>query len=115
MSQRLAQLMEILDGNEGLLHELIDVFLEDAPRHLGRVRQALDAADGASLYRTVHTLKGSASNFGAPEVVACALQLEADARADDFRAARSDFDLLEAQLQVLFADLAAFKQRPRVP
>jgi two-component system, sensor histidine kinase and response regulator len=109
MRQRLADLMETVDGNEGLLRELIDVFLEDAPRLLDRVHGALVAGNSASLYRSVHTLKGSAGNFGAPAVVACALRLEAGARADDFHAAHIDFETLQKEMQALVADLTAFK------
>lgn len=112
MRQRLAELMDTVDGNEGLLHELIDVFLEDAPRLLAGVHRALEAGDSASLYRSVHTLKGSASNFGAPDVVACALRLESEARANDFPAAQADFHRLESEMRALFADLSAFKDEP---
>ena len=108
MNERLAELMDTVDGHEDLLRELVDVFLEDAPRLLEQVRRALMIDDGTALYKSAHTLKGSAGNFAAPQVVACITRIEAGARANDFAAARRDFGVLEATLQALFADLSAF-------
>jgi len=109
MNERLAELMDTVDGDEDLLRELIGVFLEDAPRLLGQVHRALMTGDGTGLYRSAHTLKGSAGNFAAPQVVACIARIEAGARANDFAAAWRDFGVLEATLQTLFADLSAFE------
>jgi HPt (histidine-containing phosphotransfer) domain-containing protein len=109
MRHRLADLIETLDKDQALLDDLIDVFLEYGPQLLDRVRHALDDGDSGSLYRSAHTLKGSASTFGARDVVACALRIESEARANDFYAAQIDVAVLESEMRTLFADLAAVK------
>lgn len=53
------------DDDPGLLVELIDIFLEDAPQRLRDVSEALAADDLRRLERAAHTLKSSSANLGA--------------------------------------------------
>ena len=107
---RYHELLALMEGDQELLQELIEVFLEDAPQRIAAVRSALAARDAELLYKAVHTLKGSAGNFGAPEVVGHALQLEAHARAGDIDSALIEFGFLEAQMDQLVGELAAARQ-----
>jgi CheY-like chemotaxis protein/HPt (histidine-containing phosphotransfer) domain-containing protein len=63
-------------GDRALLAEISRLFVEDAPRHLQMIREALDAGDGESLRRAAHGLKGAAANFDAEGVVSAARMLE---------------------------------------
>ena len=63
-------------GDRELLAEISRLFVDDAPRHLERIRQALQARDGESLRRAAHGLKGAAANFDATGVVDAARALE---------------------------------------
>src|SRR5262249_60453379 len=63
-------------GDRQLLAEISRLFVDDAPRHLERIRQAIDARDGEALRRAAHGLKGAAANFDAEGVVAAARTLE---------------------------------------
>jgi signal transduction histidine kinase/CheY-like chemotaxis protein len=63
-------------GDRQLLAEISRLFLDDAPRHLERIRSALDARDGEALRRAAHGLKGAAANFDAEGVVDAARALE---------------------------------------
>ena len=105
--ERYHELLALMDGNQELLQELIDVFLEDAPQLMDLVRKALGDCDAGAVYRAAHTLKGSAGNFGAPAVVGLALGLEADAREGDLEAAAVHFGTLEAEIGRLTAELLA--------
>ena len=58
--------------------------MDDAPRHLLKIRQALDARDGESLPRAAHGLKGAAANFDAEGVVSAARTLEEIGRSGEF-------------------------------
>jgi HPt (histidine-containing phosphotransfer) domain-containing protein len=71
-------------GDRELLAEISRLFLDDAPRHLERIRAALDARDGESLRRAAHGLKGAAANFDAEGVVAAARTLEEIGRTAQF-------------------------------
>jgi HPt (histidine-containing phosphotransfer) domain-containing protein len=63
-------------GDRQLLVEISRLFVDDAPRHLGRIRQAIDDGDAESLRRAAHALKGAAANFEADGVVSAARSLE---------------------------------------
>src|SRR6185295_15325873 len=58
-----AQVLARVGGDRELLAEISRLFVDDAPRHLERIRHALDARDGDALLRAAHGLKGAAANF----------------------------------------------------
>jgi len=58
--------------------------VDDAPRHLERIRHALDERDAESLRRAAHGLKGAAANFDADGVVNAARTLEEIGRTAKF-------------------------------
>jgi HPt (histidine-containing phosphotransfer) domain-containing protein len=72
---QVAALMRV-DGDIELLLEIVEVFLEDSPRLMARIRTALERQDPNSLEQAAHTLKGSVGNFCAPAAYAAASQLE---------------------------------------
>ncbi len=81
-----------LRGNEKLLKDLIDYFLQDSPGLFEEFGQALEAGDAERAARTAHTLKGLASNFDAHRAVAIAKEIENLVRAGnlDKAAARNE-------------------------
>ena len=71
-------------GDRQLLAEISRLFVDDAPRHMEKIRQALDDRDGESLRRAAHGLKGAAANFDAEGVVSAARELEEIGRTGTF-------------------------------
>ena len=71
-------------GDRELLAEISRLFVDDAPRHLGRIRAALDVRDSEALGRAAHGLKGAAANFDAQGVVTAARALEEIGRTAEF-------------------------------
>lgn len=63
-------------GDEELLKEIADIFLEDYPKVFAEIEAALACGDARRLEQSAHTLKGSAGNFGAKAVVETASRLE---------------------------------------
>jgi two-component system, sensor histidine kinase and response regulator len=63
-------------GDADLLKEIARIFLDDCPRAMAEMRDASARGDCVLLERAAHGLKGAASNFGASNVVAAALNLE---------------------------------------
>jgi len=97
-------------GDRELLAEISRLFLDDAPRHLERIRSALDARDGDALRRSAHGLKGAAANFDADGVVTAARTLEEmgiqeafDGREDAWRTLAAETDRLLAFLRSVIA------------
>jgi signal transduction histidine kinase/DNA-binding response OmpR family regulator len=80
------QVLARVGGDRELLAEISRLFVDDAPRHLDRIRHALDARDGEALRRAAHGLKGAAANFDAEGVVAAARTLEEIGRTQEFDA-----------------------------
>jgi histidine phosphotransfer protein HptB len=62
------------------INELIDAFLEDAPKMIGEMETALAARNVESFRRNTHSLKSNANTFGATELGGLAKELEMMAR-----------------------------------
>jgi HPt (histidine-containing phosphotransfer) domain-containing protein len=92
-------------GDRQLLAEISRLFMDDAPRHLGRIRQALDARDIESLRRAAHGLKGSAANFDADAVVSAVRALEDMARSGRFASADGAWQVIKLETERLIATL----------
>ena len=101
-------------GNFGLLRELAEMFLEDAPQWLAAIRDALRAGDAAGLRQAAHTLRGSVSSFSAPAAEEAAGRLEGLARAGDLTAAVDAYPVVEGALGRL-RDVLGELARPEVP
>ncbi|MDG3005882.1 response regulator [Paludisphaera mucosa] len=86
--------LENLGGDEGLLDEIVGLFLDDCPRQLESIRIAVVARDLAALGRLAHTVSGVASNFAAEEVVASARRIEVMAGSGDLAGAGAAGDEL---------------------
>ena len=111
-TDRYTELLALMGGDRELLVELIDVFLEDAPLRIQGVRRTLVDQDAEALYRAAHALKGSAGNFGAPDLVSRANHIEALARENDLDAAAIEFEFLEADMNRLVAELVSARNLP---
>jgi two-component system sensor histidine kinase/response regulator len=69
-------LHERFDGDVELLRVVAGTFLESTPPLLVEMREALAAANPASVSRIAHRLRGSLANFGADDAVQAASRLE---------------------------------------
>jgi HPt (histidine-containing phosphotransfer) domain-containing protein len=58
------------------VRELVETFLDDAPRMLEDLRSALAANDAERFRRTAHSLKSNSNTFGASSLAAMAKNLE---------------------------------------
>lgn len=58
------------------INELIDTFLEDAPKLTAELRAALAANNADSFRRAAHSMKSNAATFGASQLAELAKDLE---------------------------------------
>jgi signal transduction histidine kinase/DNA-binding response OmpR family regulator/HPt (histidine-containing phosphotransfer) domain-containing protein len=65
-----------VDGDEFLLRELVQVFLDESPRQLIKLQHAIETVDPEEIERTAHSLKGELSYLGLPTVAQKARDLE---------------------------------------
>ncbi|MDI5934476.1 response regulator [Halomonas kalidii] len=90
-----------LEGNRELLNEMVELFLEECPRLMLEIEEAIAREDAATLRRAAHTLKGSALVVGGQALGGAAQRLEALARSGDLAAAGEAFGNLERRASEL--------------
>jgi HPt (histidine-containing phosphotransfer) domain-containing protein len=103
-SERWATLKALEDATgSGFLDEVVSLFVNDTPRRLSGLRDALAGGDAVAAERLAHSIKGSSSNIGAPHVAALAGELEG-------RLARGSFDGADELVARLAAELERARQ-----
>ncbi len=75
-SSTLKQLLDLDDGELGLIQEMCQLFIEDMPPRILAMEAALKAGQGEEMADVAHAVKGAASTMGAPGVRNVALALE---------------------------------------
>jgi HPt (histidine-containing phosphotransfer) domain-containing protein len=63
-------------SGEDFINELIDTFLEDAPKLIEEMKAALDMNNADTFRRAAHSMKSNAATFGAGQLSALAKELE---------------------------------------
>ena len=63
-------------SGEKFINELIDTFLEDAPKMIAEMKSGLDSNSVDTFRRAAHSLKSNAATFGASQLAALAKELE---------------------------------------
>jgi two-component system sensor histidine kinase/response regulator len=93
-------------GDKELLREIAVLFIEDCPRALAEIQEAVIRGDAPKLENAAHALKGSVANFGARDAVEAAFRLEKMGRAKDMSEAEEVLRTLESALSVVCTELA---------
>ena len=70
------RVLENLGGDEDLLRQVIEIFTEEAPKHLAELRHAIREQDAKTTEKTAHSLKGELGYFDVPEISHAARELE---------------------------------------
>ena len=94
-------------GDLDLLREIAVLFLDECPRALREIHQAVAGENAAKLENAAHSLKGSVANFGASAAVAAALRLEQMGRSQQLLEAPEALRSLEQALSIVCAELTA--------
>ncbi len=63
-------------SGDDFINELIDTFLEDAPKMITEIKSALAANNADTFRRAAHSMKSNAATFGASQLAALAKELE---------------------------------------
>ena len=70
-------------GEPDVLKEVLQLFLEDVPARISRLREAWQGGDAVAVQRAAHSLKGSAGNVGAMQLLAVCSKLDEQGRSGD--------------------------------
>ncbi len=84
---------------------MIEVFRNEAPQRMARLKTALDAGDASSAALELHTLKGSAAYLQGQEVRALCATLETLANQNDLQSVAGRYGELEQTLSAMLAAL----------
>ena len=68
--------LDWVDGDRALLAELIVIFLEDCPRRLHELEQAVKESNAIGVSQAAHSLKGMVACFGARPAQSLAGEME---------------------------------------
>jgi two-component system, sensor histidine kinase and response regulator len=97
-----AKTLERLGGDEKLLQEVLEIFLQEVPNHLASLKQAILQGNASDTEEISHTLKGELGYLGIPQVSRRAAELEGLGRNSDLRLAEEVYQVFEVELsQVL--------------
>jgi signal transduction histidine kinase/CheY-like chemotaxis protein len=100
-----AKALERLDGDEELLHEIVQIFLEESSQHLANLKRAVTEANAELIERTAHTLKGELSYLGMPAVSLRANELEQMGRECELDHASEVFAVFETEVSAVAANM----------
>ena len=101
------QTLERLGGDEKLLHEVMEIFLEEVPKHLAGLREAITQQDAETTQRIAHSLQGELGYLSIAELSRTARELEEKGRASDFQGALTLLPPFEAALARLLSSMGA--------
>jgi PAS domain S-box-containing protein len=92
-------------GRTDLLKQVVDVFLEDAPEMMARIKEALKTGNGAEVAAASHALKGSVGLFSQGQAYEEARHLEQLGRSGDLTGSEAICAGLDASVSKLMTDL----------
>jgi HPt (histidine-containing phosphotransfer) domain-containing protein len=102
--------LQVDDGSD-LIVELIDLYLQDLPQRVTKIREAAIATEWVLLKRVAHALKGSSGSLGIRHVAEICQKLEWLDRHDSPGTVAALLRLLEYEAAMATASLAAVRQR----
>ena len=95
------QVLALAGGSVETLKEIVELFTQECPKLMQRMRDAIDNEDPAQLQRAAHTLKGSVQVFGLRRPADAALQLETIGRAKNLDGAEQAWSNLTSEIERL--------------
>jgi len=99
------QTLERLGGDEKLLREVMEIFLEEAPKHLAGLRKAITQKNAETAERIAHSLQGELGYLGIAELSHGARELEEKGRDSDFQGALGLLPPFEAAMARLLSSM----------
>jgi CheY-like chemotaxis protein/HPt (histidine-containing phosphotransfer) domain-containing protein len=107
-----AYLLEMVDGDTTVVDEILQYFLQDTPRQIAALGEAITRGNLEEVQRLAHTLKGSSSNVGAEPLREKAWSLE---HAESLAGAATLLADCRAELERVTAYLASGSWLERSP
>jgi len=103
-----ARILSNVDGDQAVLHKIVELFVEDSQVVLSQIRDAIERQDMETLTCSAHSLKGAVSNFGAQLALRAVRKMESLGRNKDLDGARDSLGWLEDEVLRLQEALSEF-------
>ncbi|MBS0208200.1 MAG: response regulator [Planctomycetes bacterium] len=100
------QALHFMHDRHDLLVEIAQLFLQECPKLIGEIHEAISHKDSIRLRRAAHTLKSSAAIFAARPTMEAALKLEQLGQRGSISEAIEACDALEQQASLLIPSIA---------
>ncbi len=100
-----ASALKRVDGDEILLRELVQIFLEECPKQLASLQQAIETADLEKLVSAAHSLKGELGYLGLPDAAQKAKDLERMGQERTLRPAVAIFRSFQSEVSAVVAEM----------
>jgi two-component system, sensor histidine kinase and response regulator len=97
--------LERLGGDEDLLCELCQIFLDESPKLLQKLKEAIANGQSDDVMRAAHSLKGELGYLGATKAVQAARELEGMGHEKDLSRAAEVFAVLDKEFAGLHLTL----------
>jgi HPt (histidine-containing phosphotransfer) domain-containing protein len=110
----LSELLERVENDRELLHELVSIFKTEFPRQIEDLRDAIAHQDIARVATLSHALKGMLTNLAVKGAAKGAFALERLARQGDAASLPKAFTEFERQVQGLLPEMEACLAEARV-
>jgi two-component system sensor histidine kinase/response regulator len=108
-----AEALDRIGGDEELLRDLCQIFLEESPKLVQKLQQAVAAGDTDGVMRAAHSLKGEAGYLGANGTSHAARQLEEMGRDKNMSRAADTLATLEREVATLHLELRELAEAQR--
>ena len=99
----LHRLLEVIGGDPDDFAELVGDYVGSTPALAAKIHDAADSMDWETVFRTAHTLKSNARDFGAKRLATLCESLESSSR-------QGNVDSLEAVISEIEIEEAAARQ-----
>jgi HPt (histidine-containing phosphotransfer) domain-containing protein len=102
--------LSAVNGDHQLLRDIVDAFLNESPRLIESIEQAITGSDHRAVRIAAHSLKGSMLFLGATQSLEHAAVLEQAGVSGDLTGAADAFSLLQQRMQPLMAALTKYAE-----
>jgi len=105
--------LDRLMGDGQAAQMVIEVFLDDIPKQIASIKEALRVCDTETIQRVAHTIRGSAANIGGEAMRELAGEIEEACRKGDTAFVEKHWPALEEQFDRLCKSIQEQQERPR--
>jgi CheY-like chemotaxis protein/HPt (histidine-containing phosphotransfer) domain-containing protein len=109
------ELLEQLDGDQELLEELAELFLQNSPKTMAALRKGVESAQPGQVEAAAHLLRGTLGHLTAKGAAAVAQELESAGHTGNLERAAPLFAALEQQVERVRKELSELIRAGRKP